>query len=87
MQRVSSEKAALNRVLLTNANLVDMNWVQYPKTVAAVWRGIFDLTVQGKFRGTAFKDESFVGLESVPRASKALGSLETWEESRGENRR
>ncbi|KAN0075039.1 hypothetical protein V8E54_007650 [Elaphomyces granulatus] len=30
--------------------LVGMNWGQYPKTVAAVWRGIFDLTVQGKFR-------------------------------------
>jgi NADPH:quinone reductase len=30
------KRVALNRVLLTNANLVDMNWVQYPKTVAAV---------------------------------------------------
>ncbi|OXV08673.1 hypothetical protein Egran_03564 [Elaphomyces granulatus] len=45
------EKVALNRaLLLTNASLVGMNWGQYPKTVAAVWRGIFDLTVQGKFR-------------------------------------
>lgn len=76
------EKVALNRVLLKNASLVGMNWGQYPKsepeTVLAMWRGIFDLTDQGKFRGTVFKDESFVGLESVPRALNALGSRETW---------
>jgi NADPH2:quinone reductase len=76
------EKVALNRVLLTNASLVGMHWGQYPKsepeTVLATWRGIFDLTDQGKFRGTVFKDESFAGLESVPRALNVLGSRETW---------
>lgn len=37
-----------------------------------------NLVAQGQFRGTAFKDESFVGLESVPGALKALGGRETW---------
>ncbi|KAL4897409.1 alcohol dehydrogenase [Aspergillus ambiguus] len=76
------EKVALNRVLLKNVSIVGLHWGQYARfeteTVGAVWRGIFDLVAQGKFRGTAFKDESFVGLESVPRALQALGSRGTW---------
>lgn len=76
------EKVALNRVLLKNVSIVGLHWGQYAKfeteTVASVWKGIFDLVAQGKFRGTAFTDESFVGLESVPRALKALGGRETW---------
>ncbi|KAJ5580150.1 uncharacterized protein N7459_006135 [Penicillium hispanicum] len=76
------EKVALNRVLLKNVSLVGLHWGQYAhfeiETVDAVWKGIFDLVAQGKFRGTAFKDESFVGLESVPRALQALGGRETW---------
>lgn len=76
------EKVALNRVLLKNVSLVGLHWGQYAhfekETVGTVWRGIFDLISQGKFRGTAFKDESFVGLESVPRALNALGSRDTW---------
>jgi NADPH2:quinone reductase len=76
------EKVALNRVLLKNVSLVGLHWGQYANfekgTVPVVWQGIFDLIAQGKFRGTAFKDESFVGLESVPRALKALGSRDTW---------
>lgn len=76
------EKVALNRVLLKNVSIVGLHWGQYAKfeteTVGVVWRGIFDLVRQGKFRGTAFKDESFVGLESVPRALQALGGRETW---------
>ncbi|KAJ6151838.1 hypothetical protein N7470_006966 [Penicillium chermesinum] len=35
----------------------------------------------GKFRGTAFKDASFAGLESVPKALQALGGRETWARS------
>lgn len=76
------EKVALNRVLLKNVSLVGLHWGQYanfePETVDVVWRGIFELVAQGKYRGTAFKDESFVGLESVPRALRALGGRETW---------
>lgn len=76
------EKVALNRVLLKNVSIVGLHWGQYARfeteTVGTVWRGIFDLVAQGKFRGTAFKDESFVGLESVPRALQALGGRETW---------
>ncbi|KAJ5326140.1 uncharacterized protein N7506_009242 [Penicillium brevicompactum] len=76
------EKVALNRVLLKNVSIVGLHWGQYAKfeteTVGDVWKGIFDLVKQGKFRGTSFKDESFVGLESVPRALKALGGRETW---------
>lgn len=76
------EKVALNRVLLKNVSIVGLHWGQYARfeneTVGAVWQGIFDLVAQGKFRGTAFKDESFVGLDSVPRALQALGGRETW---------
>lgn len=77
------EKVALNRVLLKNVSIVGLHWGQYvnfeKETVGPVWKGIFDLIEQGKFKGTAFKDDdSFVGLESVPRALKALGSRDTW---------
>ncbi|RJE19716.1 alcohol dehydrogenase [Aspergillus sclerotialis] len=76
------EKVALNRVLLKNVSLVGVHWGQYakfePGTVGTVWKGIFDLVAQGKFRGTAFRDENFVGLESVPKALQALGGRETW---------
>lgn len=76
------EKVALNRVLLKNVSIVGLHWGQYAKfetpTVGTVWQGIFDLVAQGKFRGTAFKDESFNGLESVPKALHALGGRETW---------
>jgi NADPH2:quinone reductase len=78
----SIEKVALNRVLLKNVSIVGLHWGQYAKfetqTVGLVWKGIFDLIAQGKFKGTAFKDESFVGLESVPKALQALGGRETW---------
>jgi NADPH2:quinone reductase len=76
------EKVALNRVLLKNVSIVGLHWGQYvnfeKETVGTVWQGIFDLISRGQFRGTAFKDENFVGLESVPRALKALGSRDTW---------
>lgn len=78
----SIEKVALNRVLLKNVSIVGLHWGQYakyePETADKVWKGLFDLISQGKFRGMAFKDESFVGLESVPRALQALGGRETW---------
>ncbi|EER25794.1 quinone oxidoreductase, putative [Coccidioides posadasii C735 delta SOWgp] len=78
----SIEKVALNRVLLKNVSLVGLHWGQYAnfekETVGVVWKGIFDLVKEGKFKGTSFKDETFVGLESVPRALQALGGRETW---------
>ncbi|KAL1958869.1 hypothetical protein VTO42DRAFT_3706 [Malbranchea cinnamomea] len=76
------EKVALNRVLLKNVSIVGLHWGQYAvfekETVPAVWEGIFDLVKQGKFRGISFKDQQFVGLESVPMALNALGARETW---------
>ncbi|PCH07109.1 Polyketide synthase, enoylreductase [Penicillium occitanis (nom. inval.)] len=76
------EKVALNRVLLKNVSIVGIHWGQYAsferETVPVVWKGIFDMIDQGKFKSTAFTDENFVGLESVPRALKALGSRGTW---------
>ncbi|OJJ48075.1 hypothetical protein ASPZODRAFT_140408 [Penicilliopsis zonata CBS 506.65] len=76
------EKVALNRVLLKNVSIVGLHWGQYArfetKTVLDVWQGIFDLVERGGFRGTAFQDESFVGLDSVGRALQALGSRGTW---------
>ncbi|KAJ5929725.1 hypothetical protein N7454_006675 [Penicillium verhagenii] len=76
------EKVALNRVLLKNVSLVGLHWGPYAQfekeTVGVIWKGIFDLVAKGQFRGTAFKDDSFVGLESVPRALQALGGRETW---------
>ncbi|KAE8351558.1 hypothetical protein BDV28DRAFT_136855 [Aspergillus coremiiformis] len=76
------EKLALNRVLLKNVSIVGLHWGQYARfekeTVDTVWKGIFDLVAQGKFKGIAFKDENFVGLDSVPRALQALGGRETW---------
>lgn len=46
--------------------------------IAPVWEGIFKLIQQGKFKGTCFTDEEFVGLERVPQALVALGARETW---------
>lgn len=76
------EKVAVNRVLLKNVSIVGIHWGQYatfePETVSVVWKGIFDLIDQGKFKSTTFSDENFIGLESVPRALVALGSRGTW---------
>lgn len=76
------EKVALNRVLLKNVSIIGLHWGEYarfePESVGTVWNGIFDLIAQEKFKGTTFKDETFVGLENVPRALQALGTRETW---------
>lgn len=76
------EKVALNRVLLKNVSIVGLHWGQYAKfetqTVDMVWKGIFDLVAQGKYKGTVFRDERFEGLESMPKALQALGTRETW---------
>lgn len=76
------EKVAMNRVLLKNVSLVGLHWGMYasmePETVENTWKGIFELVEQGKFRPTVFSEEVFKGLDSVPRALKALGGRETW---------
>jgi NADPH2:quinone reductase len=76
------EKVAMNKVLLKNISLVGTHWGQYAnfekETVPVVWEGIMKLIREGKFRGTAFADKEFVGLETVPEALAALGGRETW---------
>jgi NADPH:quinone reductase-like Zn-dependent oxidoreductase len=76
------EKVAMNKVLLKNISLVGIHWGRYAvaekETEAAVWEGIMKLIAEGKFRGTVFTDNEFVGLESIPDALKALGSRGTW---------
>lgn len=76
------EKVAMNKVLLKNISLVGIHWGMYAvnekQTVAAVWEGILRLVAEGKFRGTVFTDQNFVGLESIPAALTALGSRGAW---------
>ncbi|KAK4158809.1 thioredoxin reductase [Cladorrhinum sp. PSN259] len=76
------EKVAMNKVLLKNISLVGIHWGQYAvhekETVVTVWQGIMKLIAEGKFKGTEFTDQEFVGLESVPAALKALGSRGSW---------
>ena len=76
------EKVAMNRVLLKNVSLVGLHWGMYtreePQTVEDVWRGLFRLMDEGKFRGTVYSDRNFSGLESVGEALGMLGRRETW---------
>lgn len=76
------EKVAMNKVLLKNISIVGLHWGAYSlherERIPETWKGIFKLISEGKFRGTVFTDEEFVGLESVPRALEALGSRGTW---------
>ncbi|KAL6708871.1 hypothetical protein ACN47E_002278 [Coniothyrium glycines] len=76
------EKVATNRILLKNVSVVGLHWGAYarnqPEMQDVVWDGIFELIRQGKYRGTAYTDQEYVGLESVPRALKALGGRDSW---------
>ncbi|KAK8064376.1 hypothetical protein PG994_007014 [Apiospora phragmitis] len=76
------EKVAMNKVLLKNISLVGIHWGQYAvhekESVPVVWEGIGKLIAQGKFRGTTFTDQEYVGLERIPDALLALGGRETW---------
>jgi len=76
------EKMATNRILLKNVSVVGLHWGMYatmePETVEKVWDGLYALMESGKYRGTCFTDQEFVGLESVPAALKALGARESW---------
>lgn len=76
------EKMATNRILLKNVSVVGLHWGMYatmePEMVDKVWDGIFELMNAGKYKGTCFTDQEFVGLESVPAALKALGGRDSW---------
>ena len=76
------EKVAMNRVLLKNVSLVGLHWGMYakeePETVESVWEGLFKLMREGKFKGTEYTDQTFVGLESVGDALSSLGRRDTW---------
>jgi NADPH:quinone reductase len=76
------EKVAMNRILLKNVSVVGLHWGMYASkevaTVHDVWEGIFRLIGERKFRGIAYRDQNFDGLQSVPAALKALGGRETW---------
>ena len=76
------EKVAMNRILLKNISVMGLHWGMYStkenETVGVVWKGIFDLIDSGKFKGIAYRDKSYEGLESTPNALMALGSRETW---------
>ena len=76
------EKVATNRILLKNISIVGLHWGMYskyePETVNEVWKNLFHLMQNGKFRSTCFTDQKFVGLENVPKALDALQCRETW---------
>jgi len=67
---------------LKNVSLVGLHWGMYAKeeteTVEEVWRGLFRLMEEGKFRSTVYGDRKFRGLESVGEALGMLGRRETW---------
>ncbi|KAK0391952.1 hypothetical protein NLU13_1450 [Sarocladium strictum] len=76
------EKVAMNKVLLKNISLVGIHWGAYtknqPEMQVEVWSALLGMMNRGEFRGTVYKDESFVGLERVKDALVALGSRGTW---------
>ncbi|KAF2662491.1 NAD(P)-binding protein [Lophiostoma macrostomum CBS 122681] len=76
------EKMATNRILLKNVSVVGLHWGAYatnePEMIDKVWDGIFELMNSGKYKGTCFTDQEYVGLENVPAALKALGGRDSW---------
>ncbi len=76
------EKVAMNRVLLKNVSLVGLHWGMYtreePETIEEVWKGLFRLMDEDKFKGTVYSDRTFTGLETVGEALGMLGRRETW---------
>lgn len=76
------EKVPANRLLLKNVSVLGLHWGMYdkeePDVIGEVWRGLGALMKDGRFRGTAWSDESFVGLESVGMALGMLARRETW---------
>lgn len=76
------EKVALNRVLLKNISIMGLHWGAYAKndmgTIIKVWMELLELISEDKFKSTCFTDQTFSGLESVPRALEALSGRDTW---------
>ena len=76
------EKVATNRILLKNISVIGLHWGMFakyePGTIDEVWKNILYLIRTGKFKSTCFTDQSYVGLEGVPKALTALQSRKTW---------
>ena len=76
------EKVAMNRVLLKNVSLMGLHWgmftVEEPDITEQIWNSLFKLMREGKFKGTAYTDNDFVGLASVPEALSMLGRRDSW---------
>ncbi|KAI8810699.1 alcohol dehydrogenase [Cladochytrium replicatum] len=82
------ENVPANRLLLKGASLVGVYWggttVQQQERVVETWKGCLDLFTKVNpatskvFRPIIFTDESYVGLESIPRALAALGERKTY---------
>jgi NADPH2:quinone reductase len=76
------EKMATNRILLKNVSVVGLHWGMYatnePEMVDVVWEGLFKMMKEGKYKGTCFTDQEYVGLEAVPAALTALGARNSW---------
>ncbi|KAI9660143.1 MAG: hypothetical protein M1821_001495 [Bathelium mastoideum] len=76
------EKVATNRILLKNVSIIGLHFGTYataaPATMKQVWKGLNELIESGKFKGTCFTDQEFIGLERVPAALKVLGARESW---------
>lgn len=70
----------LNRVLLKNCSIVGVHWGAYSKNekemIPVIWRTLFELIAQGKFRPTTYK--VLYGLSDVGKALDALESRRTW---------
>ena len=76
------EKVAMNRVLLKNVSVIGLQWGMYPmmepETEKEVWKGLFSLIAEKKFKSIVFSDQEFVGLDRVADALTALESRATW---------
>ncbi|RFU33263.1 hypothetical protein B7463_g3048, partial [Scytalidium lignicola] len=81
------EKIAANRVLLKNVSIVGLHWGAYekfdPNTVPEVWKGLFELISERKYRGIVYQSTNtiqrkFVGLDDVGRALRVLENKEAW---------
>jgi len=76
------ENVKTNRVLLKNVSVMGIHWGMYakkePQTVQTTWDGIFKLVKEGKFRGTVFDGEIFMGLGEIGRALEWLEGRKTW---------
>lgn len=85
------EEIKVNKVLLKHVSVMGIHWTMYlrfePGTVEDVWRGLFELINQGKFRPTVYTDKEYVGLESVKVWVEGVGEQGDMGEGGGEGAR